>query len=312
MNQQIAPDVREAAASTASIAIARMPACPACGSRHWRDAHLTIDRQHPLAHCGDCGLGALAIAGGDSREFDEYWTPVNLRIYAEPAVAGELGHKYESYFKRVLAEVPNKRFLDVGSGAGISIGAAAKLGFAAMGVEPSAHAVELSRRTFNVPVTQGLLHQEDALPRDYGMLALWDVIEHVTDPEDLLRACHAHLASHGVLLLETPDESALLRRMVAFVGKSGVPFLDFRKSIYYRAHRFYFSRRAMQRLLERCGYSNIRFFAEHTMFEKEIRKKQLYGQVSAWKVPLLKLVFAVLHRLPVLANKMVVIGTKSS
>src|SRR5205823_1277159 len=101
------------------------------------------------------------------------------------------------------SSVPNNRYLDVGSGAGVSIAAAAKFGFDVHGIEPSRHAVALSRSRFDLPVTQGLLGVDDELPRDYGMLSLWDVIEHVSDPVALVRTCNQHMATGGVLVLET-------------------------------------------------------------------------------------------------------------
>lgn len=293
--------------SAAAVAGKRCPACLGIGRTA---ANFVVDGRISLYHCVDCGLGALELDGTDHEGFDEYWTEINQRIYADPAVMKELTAKYEGYFARVKDAVPNRRFLDVGSGAGMSIGAAARLGFEATGIEPSANAVALSRRQFDVPVIQGLLQRDDELPRDYGMLALWDVIEHVVDPEDLVLACQEHLAPGGILLLETPDEGTLLRGILRGVGALNLPGINPRKSIYYRAHRYYFTRTAMARLLERCGFSRIRFFGEHTMFEKELLKKKLYGRLPAWKGVIFRLAFAVLKRLPLMANKMVVVAVK--
>lgn len=65
-----------------------------------------------------------------------------------------------------------------------------------------------------------------------------DSIEHVSDPETLLHACHQHLAPGSVLLLETPDEGTLLRAIIRAVGKLGVPGFDPRGGIYCREHHF--------------------------------------------------------------------------
>lgn len=286
--------------------------CPACRSSDWLEVGLQVQGRYPLLRCHSCGLGALRIDDDDAEDFDEYWTTVNQQIYADPGVLAELATKYERYFTMVRDRVPNLRFLDVGSGAGVSIGTAARLGFEPLGVEPSEHAVALSRRLYDVPVVRGLLSADDDLPRDQGMLALWDVIEHVADPEALVRACAAHLAPRGVLLLETPDEGAPLRRLIRGVGRSGLPGLDLRRSIYYRAHRFYFTRPAMIRLLARCGFTDAQFHDEHTMFRKELLKKQLYERAPRWRLLFLDGVFRALKALPVTANKMVVLATRSA
>ena len=286
--------------------------CPACCSTSWSASGFLADGRFPLVHCEGCGLGALRIADSDEGGFDEYWSEVNQRIYADPAVVGELAAKYERHYRREQPALPNKRFLDVGSGAGVSVGTAAKLGFQAVGIEPSAKAVALSRQHYDAPITHGLLGADDALPRDFGLLSLWDVIEHVEDPEALVRACHAHLAPGGAMILETPDEGALLRRLIVAEGRVAIGPLDLRRSIYYRAHRYYFTRAAMTRLLERCGFTQLRYYSEHTMFEKELRKKALYDAMPVWRQRVLRVVFALLRATPLLANKMVVVAYKAA
>ena len=300
-----------AASQAAATVEAASRACPACRSSRWSASGFLANGRFPLVHCEDCGLGALAIADSEEDGFDEYWSEVNQRIYADPAVVGELATKYERYYRTAERAVPNKRFLDVGSGAGVSVGTAAKLGFRAVGIEPSANAVALSRQHYDVPITHGLLGPDDALPRDFGLLSLWDVIEHVEDPESLVRACHAHIAPGGVMILETPDEGALLRRLIVAVGRVATGPLDLRRSIYYRAHRYYFTRTAMSRLLERCGFTHLRYYREHTMFEKELRKKALYDAMPVWRQRVLRVMFALLRATPLLANKMVVVASKA-
>jgi 2-polyprenyl-3-methyl-5-hydroxy-6-metoxy-1,4-benzoquinol methylase len=285
--------------------------CPVCGGANFCTSRFVVEQRFALYHCATCGLGLLDISGTDDDGFDEYWDAINQRVYADPAVIGELSAKYERYFRLLRSAVPNKRFLDVGSGAGISIGTAARLGFEAIGVEPSANAVALSRRQYQVPVVHGLLRADDDLPRDFGMLALWDVIEHVADPETLLRICHQHMADGGVLLLETPDEGTLLRAIIRVVGAMAVLGFDPRRNIYYRAHRYYFTRQAMTRLLQRCGFGSVRFFAERTMYEKEQLKKRMYGDLSRVKEFGLRSAFLLFKHLPFLANKMVVAAVKT-
>src|SRR5689334_212367 len=107
--------------------------CPACRSTRWSASGFLANGRFPLVHCEGCGLGALTIVDSDEGSFDEYWSEVNQRIYADPAVVGELAAKYERYYRRAQPALPNQRFLDVGSGAGVSVGTAAKLGFQAVG-----------------------------------------------------------------------------------------------------------------------------------------------------------------------------------
>ena len=285
--------------------------CPACQNSEIIESGFSVQGRFPLFHCRQCGLGSLGIVEELESGFDEYWSEVNQNIYCESPVVEELRKKYAKYFREVIEKVPNKRFLDVGSGAGASIGTAAAMGFKVTGLEPSSKAVALSRRLYDLPVIQGLLSADDDLPKDYGALALWDVIEHVEDPESLVRACRDHLAPEGILLLETPDEGAFLRSILRFIGRLNIPGMELRSSIYYRAHRFYFTRQAMTHILRRSGFTQIQFYAERTMYQKELRKKMLYDQLSPVKIIALKFVFAILKYFPFLSNKMVVTAVRA-
>ena len=285
--------------------------CPACENAEIVESGFSVQGRFPLFHCRLCGLGSLRIFEEQETGFDEYWSDVNQNIYSEPAVIEELQNKYKRYFQKVIDKVPNKRFLDVGSGAGASIGTAAGMGIDVTGLEPSSKAIALSRRMYDLPVIQGLLSADDNLPRDYGSLALWDVIEHVEDPESLVRACREHLVPGGILLLETPDEGAFLRSILRFIGRLNIPGMELRSSIYYRAHRFYFTRQAMTHILRRSGFTQIQFYAERTMYQKELRKKMLYDQLSPVKIVALKFVFAILKYFPFLSNKMVVTAVRA-
>jgi 2-polyprenyl-3-methyl-5-hydroxy-6-metoxy-1,4-benzoquinol methylase len=256
---------------------------------------------------------ALQIDDGPDEAFDEYWDETTADVYRQDAVVDELREKYRRYFGELASVAPNSNFLDVGSGAGISVDTAgSEFGFQARGIEPSQRAVDLARGRFGVDVVCGLLDAESELPRDFGALTLWDVIEHVEDPESLLKLCASHLAEGGVFLLETPDEGALLRRLIRGFGALGIGPLDLRGSIYYRAHRYYFTQRAMRKLLERCGFRDIRFHSEHSMYQKELLYMQRFGSDTGLKKLGIQCTAWMTDIFPTLGNKMVVTAIKAS
>jgi len=246
----------------------------------------------------------------DDAPFDEYWDAANEAIYGDSRVVAELTRKFARYLPFMGELAPNRRLLDVGSGAGIFLDAARNHGFEPLGVEPSGRAVTICRRRYpGLRVTRCLLSEADDLPRGVGCITLWDVIEHVPDPEALLSACALHLGEGGLVLLETPDEGALLRKMIRGAGSLSSR-LDQRRKIYYRAHRYYFTRRAMAMLLRRTGLEPVRFFRDHTMFEKSILKLRHYQGLSGLRERLLRLAYVALAVAPGMGNKMVVIARK--
>jgi len=285
--------------------------CITCGSDNTIISDYLVEQKYPLCHCQNCGLSFLELSGEDNTDvsFDDYWGEVNEVIYTHPKTVEELRKKYNNYFDQI-SDPPNRKFLDVGSGAGICVNAAQSYGFDAMGVEPSERGVQLSRKNYSINVSCDLLRADDDLPRDFGVLTLWDVIEHVHDPEELVSNCALHLVGGGFLILETPDEGAFIRSVIRRLSTFARAF-DLRGNMYYRAHRYYFTTNAMKKLLERCGFDEIQLYRERTMYEKALLKARLYGGVTGGKALMLKSIFWLLKRLPLLQNKMVVVARKS-
>jgi SAM-dependent methyltransferase len=118
----------------------------------------------------------------------------------------------------------------------------------AMGAEP--HGVEVDPTVRDLASALGLrvhVGTIDQLPQPDGffdMVTLSQVIEHVTDPENLLRGLHAKLKPGGTLVLTTPNSRSLTRQLL---GRRWlhwhIPF-----------HQNHFNADALGRLLDRVGF----------------------------------------------------------
>ena len=95
------------------------------------------------------------------------------------------------------------RLLEAGCGWGVFLAAAAWRGFDVCGLELGPRNAAWARERFGVPVAQG--SAPDDLPNGpFDAIALWEVIEHTSDPWALLRALRERLAPGGVVALSTP------------------------------------------------------------------------------------------------------------
>lgn len=157
--------------------------------------------------------------------------------------------------------------------------AAKSSGFDVMGVEPSPRAVHISRSKYSIPVVCGLLHPDDDLPRDFGVLTSWDVIEHVPNPLDFISTCSTHLRNGGLLVLETPAEDSFIQDLIRCIAFASNRKIDLRNLIYHRSHRYYFTKLAIESLLYRCGFHQLEFFNERTDFQKACWKMRFYKKV---------------------------------
>lgn len=162
------------------------------------------------------------------------------------------GHdtQYESrvltFFKSLekhQAMLPPKgaKVLDIGCAGGAFVEAAKRFGYDATGLEPSRKlAASAQQRGLNV--VPGIL--ETFQPNQtYDLITLWDVLEHVTNPQDTLAKCRTLLAPNGVLLVNYPDAGTWQAKLA---GKNFWWFLS--------VHLHYFDRRSLRFLLDRMGY----------------------------------------------------------
>ena len=261
--------------------------------------------------CVKCGGGYFQRMNPEGVP-DEYWEgdTVNEKIYAVPEVRRAFSRKFDRHLK-ILEDSSNgaKNLLEVGSGSGIFLETAAKRGWKVHGLDISPRAVELARD--NCPTAHVICApiERSGLPiGTFNLIALWDVIEHVEDPEGLLQQARSLLASGGYLIMETPDEGCFARQLVRFAHKATAGRVSFLRALYYPAHRWYFSRRAMATVLQRVGFDQIRFYREQTVSEFGQRKVSAYGVFQNWPY---RIAGVVMKLVPVLHNKMVVMAMKS-
>jgi SAM-dependent methyltransferase len=139
---------------------------------------------------------------------------------------------------------PEGRLLDIGAGAGILVEEAIELGFEAIGVEPSAPLFEKAQ-AYGLPIINTVLPSR-LVDGCFDVVTLVDIIEHVSDPYDLLVQAVNVLAEDGVLLVVTPDARSAASRILGW------------KWWHYRiAHIGYFNRANLLLLLDRVGLEPV-------------------------------------------------------
>lgn len=94
------------------------------------------------------------------------------------------------------------RLLDVGCSSGAFLLNAKILGFNAEGVEPAKKAVDTAK-SLNLKVHHGYLESINFSNDTFDVITLFEVIEHLTDPRQLLDECHRILKPDGVMIIGT-------------------------------------------------------------------------------------------------------------
>ncbi len=136
--------------------------------------------------------------------------------------------------------------LDVGAGAGLLVAEARRAGYQAVGVEPSRSLVKAARRLHQVELLPGTFPHPDLAGCQFDLIFLVDVVEHVANPLQLIRACGRALSRSGVLILVTPDIGSLTARI-----------LRHRWWHLRLAHVGYFDQHSLQRTLRECRLETV-------------------------------------------------------
>lgn len=229
--------------------------CQLCGSAERRTK--LVDGPFTVHECTRCSLvyvsprltgEALAKVYGEG-----YWKSDNpkARGYADYAREASL---YLKTFRKRLALVrqwmpKDARILDVGCAAGYFLQVMREAGHDGLGVEPSSAIAGLARQALGEK-TVFVGNLDDAPPAlgyrpgSFDFVTLWDVIEHIPDPQAALRTVRSLLKPGGRLLLETQNVESRWARLL------GSRWHHYK----HEEHLYHFSPSTMAKLLGDCGF----------------------------------------------------------
>lgn len=156
--------------------------------------------------------------------------------------------KFLDQIAKLLGQPPEKiRLLDVGCSSGAFLHAAVKLGFRAEGVEPAPKAAATAQAA-GLKVHQGLLQEAGYADGQFDAITLFEVIEHLQHPQDLLKECRRILRPGGILLVGTGNAGSW---SMAAMGARW-EYLHITK---HGGHVSFFSLGSLASLAQRSGFS---------------------------------------------------------
>ncbi len=110
------------------------------------------------------------------------------------------------YWLRALLQykAPPGKVLELGSAHGGFVALLRWIGFDATGLELSPWLVDFARKTFDVPMLEGPVEEQNIAARTVDAIALMDVLEHLSDPKRTMAHCLSLIRDDGVLMIQTP------------------------------------------------------------------------------------------------------------
>jgi SAM-dependent methyltransferase len=224
--------------------------CRICGlpaeESYLLEVHGTADRVQAF-YCGNCSAYFTDPAPVSYDDWDG--APYYL------AHAAYIEARHDKLFRLVEAVTGSKgRFLDIGSGLGLSLKVARARGWEACGIEPNKSLAAFGRDKLGLDVVHGYFRSDgDPLggirQKRFEYILIDNVLEHVTNPVEFLQDAEALLGASGILVVAVPPVDwlrslfARLSYVRNRIGYASVnPFFD------PVQHVNYFSRQALDNL----------------------------------------------------------------
>ena len=220
--------------------------CPVCGGAGEPaalcEATLGYGSRFQLVECRECGV----------RYLDPLPTVEQLQNFYRAEYYGSDWYKQQgwgmAFARSVLAGRAPGKFLDVGCGLGYFIdGVRKNSAWEVYGVEFSESAVEYARRELGLDVRQGDLSGAGFPENFFDYVQIRNVLEHVTDPNGLLRECRRILKPGGRLHLFVPNGTVDSLDLIRYAREEGRPALS--KS----GHVFFFPAPTLRRMFDETG-----------------------------------------------------------
>lgn len=248
-------------------------ACPFCDSTLFKTACYPLnfynDKIFEYVKCRDCGLVYLKNFP-DKKDFELMYPPSYQRNEAETSIQNDpyiklygLRFSYGYQFDIIKTQIGDTAsILDYGCGTGHFLGNAVHYGFGCDGAEFNSEYLDILKTSFGssnfFTIAQVL---SESFTKKYDVIRLSNVLEHLTDPKQVIQKLKNLLNPGGILLIEGPIEdnfsiAEMFRKIYFCLGKF---FLPNRRVTFPPYHIFFSNTRNQLRFFSDCGFDTIHF-----------------------------------------------------
>jgi methionine biosynthesis protein MetW len=186
----------------------------------------------------------------------------------DKAVVGDLAETID-----FALNLSGGRHLDVGCGNGNLIDITQQKIADIYGCDISKSAVEAAKikgtMAICADVNFGYLPYRD---ESFGRITCIEVIEHILDPQHLLKEFYRILNVQGELLVTTPN-IRYFRHISTLFFKGTFPRTTTDSHVWGGGHLHYFTRKDLTYLLQKAGFKRIKFLVNHKQFTKSKKRK---------------------------------------
>jgi len=200
------------------------------------------DRIHyRMVRCDACGL----VRSDPTADLSTLTSLYRQSAFTYEAEVANLRATYQRYLRRALHYARQRRaLLEIGCGTGFVLEEALALGVPHFrGVEPSVAAVELATPEVKPQIVCEMMRPGLFEPEQFDVVCMFQVLDHIPSPNELLQECFRLLRPGGVGLCLNHDVEAPSARVL----RERSPIIDIE-------HTYLYSKATIAHLLARHGY----------------------------------------------------------
>ncbi|MFA6081407.1 MAG: class I SAM-dependent methyltransferase [Patescibacteria group bacterium] len=191
---------------------------------------------------------------------------------------------FQNKIKKILVLSPKEKLkiLDVGCGWGNFLQILNKNHLPYLGIDISQEAIAICQKNTLNCQKADLINLGRNSRQKYSAITFFQVIEHLKNPLDYLRAAKKLLKKNGILLITTPNNNSPLRRLLG----SKWPVYN------TPSHYFFYSKRSLGRLLKMAGFNKFeiridppRYFSLNYVLQRILKKRLSVFKIFDLPIP---------------------------
>ena len=157
--------------------------------------------------------------------------------------------KYKKlYFKNLIKKIKKelskeKDVLEIGSYYGAFGSEVLEYVKSYTGLELSTHAVNFSKEKYKLEIFKRTTDEHFKISSKYDVIFMFDVIEHLDDPIEVLKACNNKLKKNGILIFSTMNMNSFVARILG----TKYPWVML-------IHKYYFTNNSLKKILKKTNF----------------------------------------------------------
>lgn len=177
--------------------------------------------------------------GNQEEFFKDSQSKESVEFWSLPNYFTKYKGVFEFFFNQRISRLKDynftgKRIFDIGLGYGLWAEHLIKEGYDVSGIEPDNDAFNHINQTSQISSSNATI-EEYQFKKEFDLITMFDVLEHLQKPDQVLKKLHQNLSHDGLLYLQVPD---VLGLRVPYGHNLGLPY-----------HLWQFNKKSIHKLL---------------------------------------------------------------